>query len=95
MVRKFGERIALNTPIQGTAADIMKMAMIRVYNRLKQETPNARLILQIHDELIIETPPEDCEKVKSLLQEEMENALHINVPLTVHVSEGKSLYELK
>lgn len=95
MVRKFGERIALNTPIQGTAADIMKMAMIRVYNRLKQETPNAQLILQIHDELIIETPPEDCEKVKSLLQEEMENALHINVPLTVHVSEGKSLYELK
>ncbi len=95
MVRKFGERIALNTPIQGTAADIMKIAMLRVYDRLKKEVPQARLILQIHDELIVETPSSKEANVRQILTEEMENALHINVPLTVHVSSGTTLYELK
>ncbi len=95
MVRKFGERIALNTPIQGTAADIMKIAMLRVYDRLKKEVPDARLILQIHDELVIETPRRAEETIRRILTEEMEQALHINVPLTVHVSSGTTLYELK
>ncbi len=95
MVRKFGERIALNTPIQGTAADIMKLAMIRVHRRLRKELPEARLILQIHDELILEVPAAQANQAEAILKEEMENALHINVPLTVHVSKGPSLYELK
>ena len=95
MVRQFGARVAMNTPIQGTAADIMKIAMIEVYNKLKEEKLDARLILQVHDELIIECKTEDKESVKKLLQNCMENATKLIVPLKVEVSEATNWYEAK
>lgn len=94
-VRKFNERIAMNMPIQGTAADIIKMAMIKVYKKLKEEKLSAKLILQVHDELIIDTPLEEVEKVKSLLKECMENAVELNVPLTVSIGAGKNWLDAK
>ncbi len=90
MVRKFGERIAMNTPIQGTAADIMKIAMINVYKKLKQENMKAKIVLQVHDELLVETPIEEKEKVKQILKEEMENVAKLKVPLKVEAEEGKN-----
>ena len=95
MVRQFGARAAMNTPIQGTAADIMKIAMINVFNRLKTEKLNAKIILQVHDELIIESKMEEAEKVKSILKEEMEKAMELKVPLKVEVSEASNWYEAK
>lgn len=95
MTRLAGERIALNTPIQGTAADIMKIAMIKTQNALQELKLNAKIVLQIHDELVIETSPEDAEKVKQVLTESMESAVKINVPLTVSCGIGTNLYELK
>ena len=95
MVRQFGARAAMNTPIQGTAADIMKIAMINLYNRLKREKANAKIILQVHDELIIECGIEEKEKIKLILQEEMENAMKLLVPLKVEVSEAENWYEAK
>lgn len=94
-VRSFGERVALNMPIQGTAADIMKLAMIHVYGRLKQDVPEARLLLQIHDELIVECPRELGDKVADILKEEMESVARISVPLTADAHCGKSWYEAK
>ena len=94
-VRSFGERVALNMPIQGTAADIVKLAMIKVYDRLKSELPNARLLLQVHDELIVECPVEDAEKAAAILKEEMENTVSLSVPLTVDVNMGRSWYDAK
>ena len=93
--RAFGERVALNTPIQGTAADIIKLAMVRIYRRLKDEKLKSRLILQVHDELIIETNPTEKEKVRGILKTEMENAMKLSVPLVVDMSEGKSWYDAK
>ena len=93
MVRQFGQRIAMNTPIQGTAADIMKIAMINVYNKLKNM--KSKLILQVHDELLIETFPEEIEDVKKILKFEMENVIKLKVPLIAELSEGKSWYEAK
>lgn len=93
-VKSFGERIALNTPIQGTAADIIKIAMIKVYNRLKSENLKSKLILQIHDELIIETPDDETEKVKKIIKEEMESAIKLSVELLVEVEIGNSWYEI-
>ena len=93
--RSFGERAAMNTPIQGTAADIIKVAMVRVFEALKRENLSARLILQVHDELIIDCPKEEEEKVASLLQREMENAVSLSVPLTAEVKTGRSWYETK
>lgn len=93
--RGIGERIAMNTPIQGSAADIMKIAMINVYKRLKKENLNAKLILQVHDELILECDKAEVEKVESLLKEEMENAADLDVKLAVSTSIGNSWYELK
>lgn len=93
--RGFGERVAMNMPIQGTAADIIKIAMIRVYERLKEEFPKAKLIMQVHDELIIEAPENDAEKVANLLKETMENACELSVPLTVEVACGKTWYDTK
>ncbi len=93
--RGFGERVAMNMPIQGTAADIIKIAMIRVYERLKDECPDAKLIMQVHDELIIEAPEKDAEKVAALLKETMENACELSVPLTVEVACGKTWYDTK
>ena len=95
MMRAFGERVARNAPIQGTAADIIKMAMIRVRNRLKNEGFAARLILQVHDELIVEAPADEVEAVTALLQEEMEHAANLTVRLTVDVNSGRTWYDSK
>ena len=95
MVRQFGSRAAMNTPIQGTAADIMKIAMINVYNRLEKENLDAKIVLQVHDELIIECNKNIVEKVKELLQYEMENAIKLKIPLKVEISEAENWYEAK
>ena len=95
MQRSFGERIAMNSPIQGTAADIIKIAMVRVSERLRREELRSRLILQIHDELLIEAEPDELEAVKRLLAEEMENAASLSVPLTVDMNSGDNWYVLK
>mgnify|MGYP002719283142 FL=1 len=94
-VRSFGERIALNTPIQGTAADIIKIAMIRTYEKLKEEGLDAKIILQIHDEIIIESSEEDKEKAHDILKECMENAADLKVDLLVDIGFGESMYESK
>lgn len=94
-IHAFGERVALNTPIQGTAADIIKLAMVRVYNRLKTDKLNSRLILQVHDELIIEAPKNELEATKKLLNEEMENAVTLSVPLKADTASGYSWYDAK
>ena len=91
----FGKRVAMNTPIQGTAADIIKIAMIRVYRRLKKEQLDARLILQVHDELIVEAPQHEVEQVKALLQEEMQAAAKLKVLLKADVGIGKTWYDAK
>ena len=88
--RAFGERVAMNAPIQGTAADIIKIAMVRVYRRLKTEVPAARLILQVHDELIVETPQGSAEQVRELVRQEMESAASLSVPLLVDAKVGKT-----
>ena len=94
-LRSFGERVAMNAPIQGTAADIIKIAMVRVYNALKEHCPEARLILQVHDELICEVPADLGEKAAEILKREMENAVSLAVPLKADVKIGKSWYETK
>lgn len=94
-MRAFGERVARNMPIQGTAADIIKIAMIKVYNRLKAEKLRAKLILQVHDELIVEAPVEEQEMVKKILQQEMENAVQLKVPLLAEAESGKNWYDTK
>ena len=93
--RSFGERVARNAPIQGTAADIIKIAMIRVDERLAREGLSARLILQVHDELIVEAPAAESMRVAMLLQEEMENAVKLSVPLTAEAAIGETWYEAK
>ena len=95
MLRAFGERVARNMPIQGTAADIIKIAMVKVNDRIKKEGLRARLILQVHDELIVEAPQEESEIVAKLLQEEMENAVSLDVPLTADAAIGKTWYDAK
>lgn len=95
MVRQFGARVAMNTPIQGTAADIMKIAMINVYNELKQSKISARIVLQIHDELLLEVSENDKEEAKKILKNCMERAKKLVVPLQVELSEGDSWYEVK
>ncbi|MGI5930638.1 DNA polymerase I [Pseudoflavonifractor sp.] len=93
--RSFGERVALNMPIQGTAADIMKLAMIHVHSRLREEGLQARLILQVHDELIVECPEEEAETVKALLSREMESVARLAVPLIADAAAGRSWAEAK
>lgn len=93
-VKALGKRIAMNTPIQGTAADIIKIAMIRVYNRLKRELPEAKLILQVHDELIVEAPEAASQKALEILREEMQNAVELSVPLPVDAKIGKTWYDV-
>ncbi len=95
MQRQFGERIAMNSPLQGTAADIIKIAMINVYSRLFKENLKSRLILQIHDELLIETVNGEEEDVRRILEEEMQNAADLKVPLEVDVHRGNNWYEAK
>ena len=94
-IRQFGERVALNTPIQGTAADIIKLAMVRVDNRLINEELKSKLILQVHDELIVEAHKDEVNKVKQILSEEMQGAMELNVPLKVDMSTGHSWYDAK
>jgi DNA polymerase-1 len=95
MMRAFGERVARNMPIQGTAADIIKIAMIRVFERLKKELPEANLIMQVHDELIVEAPEEKAKIAAKILKEEMENAVQLKVPMTVDANIGKTWYDAK
>ena len=94
-MRSFGERAAMNTPVQGSAADIIKLAMVKVYNRLRSGGLRPRLILQVHDELIVEAPFDEAEHVKEILKQEMEGAVTLDVPLTVEMSEGASWYDAK
>ena len=91
--RQFGERVALNMPIQGTAADIIKLAMVHVHRRLKKEGLRAQLLLQVHDELIVECPEDERETVSAILRNEMEQAAQLSVPLTVEVKSGRSWAE--
>ncbi len=93
--RAAGERLALNTPIQGTAADVIKIAMVRVWNRLREEKMKTRLILQVHDELLLEAPEDEIEKASEILRHEMEHAASLAVTLTAEVSVGKNWYEAK
>lgn len=95
MTRSFGERVARNMPIQGTAADIIKLAMVRVHRRLSEEGMQARLILQVHDELIVEAPEAEAERAAALLKEEMESAASLSVKLSADVGIGKTWYDAK
>lgn len=95
MTRAFGERVARNAPIQGTAADIIKIAMIKVDKRLKEENLEARLVLQVHDELIVECPSHESMRVAMILQEEMEKAVSLSVPLVADSAVGKTWYDAK
>ena len=92
-VRSFGERAAMNTPVQGTAADLIKLAMVRVYERLRQEGYRAKLILQVHDELVVECPVEEVEAVAELLRETMQNVAQLKVPLLVDLHSGSTWEE--
>ncbi len=94
-LRAFGERVALNAPIQGYAADIIKIAMVKVYDRLKKENLKSKLILQVHDELIIDALKEEQQQVEKILKEEMENAVSLSVPLVADMKAGNSWYETK
>ena len=93
--RSFGERVAMNSPIQGTAADIIKIAMIRVHDRLKEEGLRSRLILQVHDELLIEAYLEEVAQVEKILEEEMQQAAMLRVPLEIDMHQGANWYEAK
>lgn len=94
-IRAFGERAAMNMPLQGSSADIIKVAMLNVYKKLKEGQFKAKLVLQVHDELVIDCPDEEKAEVAQLLKEEMENAVSLKVPLTVEVGMGQSWYETK
>lgn len=95
MVRQFGARVAMNTPIQGTAADIMKIAMIKLFNELKERKLESNILLQIHDELLLEVKKEEKDEVEKLLQDSMESAMKLKVPLKVELSEANNWYEAK
>ncbi|MEY8304051.1 DNA polymerase I [Anaerosalibacter bizertensis] len=95
VVRSFGERVAMNTPIQGSAADIIKIAMVRVYKELKKRNMKSKLILQVHDELIIEAHEDEKEEVENILRQIMESSVELNVPLKVDIKMGESWYETK
>ena len=95
MVRQLGERLAMNSPIQGSAADIIKLAMLKVYRELKEKHPDAKLILQVHDELIIEAPDGELDEVKELLVKNMESAMNLSVKLAAEVNTGHTWYDLK
>ena len=94
-VRQFGERAAMNTPVQGTAADIMKIAMIKVFKELQKRNLKTKIVLQVHDEMMLETPIEEKDEVKKILREAMENAVELDVPLVVEISEAENWYECK
>ena len=93
MTRSFGERVAMNAPIQGSAADIMKIAMLKIYERIKTADLKSRLLLQVHDEVLVETAVEEKEEVRKIIKESMEGAAKLKVPLTADVNEGNNWYE--
>ena len=95
MQRSFGERVAMNSPIQGTAADIIKLAMIRTYKALQETGLKSRMLLQVHDELVLEVPQEELPQVKDLLKQAMEQAAELQVPLTIDINAGKNWAEAK
>ena len=95
MQRQFGERVAMNSPIQGTAADIIKIAMVRVHDRLEREGLSSRLILQVHDELLIEAKKEELAQVEQILSEEMKGAADLAVPLEIDMHTGETWYDAK
>ena len=95
MVRQFGSRAAMNTPIQGTAADIMKIAMIKVYKKIKEQGLKSKIVLQVHDEMMIEVPIEEKEKVEKIMKESMESAASLKVPLIAEISSADNWYECK
>ncbi len=93
--RAFGERVATNSPIQGSAADIIKLAMIRLHDALRDRGWSARMLLQVHDELVLEAPPEEMEDVQRLVREEMEGVVQLDVPIVVDAGLGTNWYECK
>lgn len=95
MVRQFGNRVAMNTPIQGTAADIMKIAMINVNKELNRRGLQSKIILQVHDEMMIEAPESEKEEIKDIMEKEMESAIQLNIPLVAEISEAKNWYDCK
>ena len=95
MVRQLGERLAMNSPIQGSAADIIKIAMIKVHRELKEKHPDSHLILQVHDELIIDSSRDELEEIKDLLVRNMEDAMKLSVKLLAEVNIGENWYDLK
>ena len=95
MVRQFGSRVAMNTPIQGTAADIMKIAMIKVYQEIQKRGLKSKIVLQVHDEMMIEAPEDEKEQVKEIMKKCMESAISLNVPLIVDIEEAKNWYDCK
>jgi len=95
VIREFGKRAAMNTPVQGTAADIIKLAMVRVDQALRRENLHSRLILQVHDELLLECPPDEVEQAAALLKRCMEDVITLNVPLQADVHQGANWSEAK
>lgn len=95
MVRQFGSRVAMNTPIQGTAADIMKIAMIKVYQEIKKRGLQSKIVLQVHDEMMIEAVEEEKEEIKQIMKQSMETAISLQVPLIADISEAKNWYDCK
>ena len=92
-VRESTERIAINSPVQGSAADLIKMAMIRLHRLIKERKLKSKIILQVHDELLLECPPDECEKVEAMVKKEMEHVYPLNVPLVVDMGWGKNWNE--
>ena len=95
MMREFGKRAAMNAPIQGSAADLIKLAMIHIYKKMQEEQVKSRMILQIHDELLIETAEDEIEQVSAILEQEMKGAADLSVSLEIDMHTGKSWYEAK
>ena len=95
MVRQFGARAAMNTPIQGTAADIMKIAMIKVYEELQKQDLKTKIVLQVHDEMMLEAPEEEKEQIKQIVKQAMESAISLKVPLIAEIEEAKNWYDCK
>ena len=95
MVRQFGARAAMNTPIQGTAADIMKIAMIKVYKEIKDRKLKSKIILQVHDEMMIEVPENEIEEIKEILKTSMETAVELKVPLIADIYVANNWYDCK
>ena len=95
IIRQSGERMALNTPIQGTSADIIKKAMVEAYKKIKENNLKSKMILQIHDELVFDVDIREENEIKKIIKEIMENTYKLNVPLKVDINTGRNLYEAK